>query len=303
VTLDSTSFPVTSKANRYNQEGQQGMTVTLEKIKQAANYVQSKTQHQPTIGLILGSGLSPLAAEIKQADYIPYADIPHFPVSSVSGHAGRLVIGHLAAKSVMVMQGRTHFYEGYSMQQITLPVRVMQMMGVKTLIATNAAGGLNQNFEAGDLMLIVDHINMIGMSGNNPLRGPNLETFGPRFPSMTHPYNPDLIALTRQVANDLNLTLREGVYVCIAGPSFETPAEIRFLRMMGGDAVGMSTVPEIIVANHGGMQVLGISSITNVTIHDPTSTAETTHEEVLETGKLIVPKLITLLKGVLAEMD
>lgn len=279
------------------------MNVTLEEIKQAANYVQSRTQHQPSIGLILGSGLSPLAEEIEQADYIPYADIPNFPVSGVSGHAGRLVVGHLAAKRVMVMQGRTHFYEGYSMQQITLPVRVMQMMGIKTLFVTNAAGGLNQDFEAGDLMLITDHINMIGLGGNNPLRGPNLETFGPRFPSMTRAYSPDLKTLARKVATDLNLTLREGVYVCIAGPTFETPAEIRFLKIIGADAVGMSTVPEVIVANHGGMQVLGISSITNIAIHDPDAEAETTHDEVLETGKLIVPKLIALLKGVLAEMD
>jgi purine-nucleoside phosphorylase len=279
------------------------MNITIEEIRRAANYIQSKTNHQPRIGLILGSGLNPLAEEIEKADYISYADIPNFPVSSVSGHAGRLVIGHLAGKVVMVMQGRTHFYEGYSMPQVTLPVRTMQMMGVKTLIVTNAAGGINQSFEAGDLMLIVDHINMVGLGGSNPLRGPNLEEFGPRFPSMTHAYSPDLIALARQVASQLNLTLREGVYVCIAGPSFETPAEIRFLRMIGADAVGMSTVPEVIVANHSGMRVLGVSSITNITIQHTGSEAETTHEEVLKTGKIIVPKLIALLKGVLAEIE
>jgi purine-nucleoside phosphorylase len=278
------------------------MNITIEEIKQAVNYIQSRTKHQPGIGLILGSGLSPLAEEVEQADYIPYADIPNFPVSSISGHAGRLVIGHLAGKVVMVMQGRTHFYEGYSMQQVSLPVRVMQMMGIKTLIVTNAAGGLNQSFEAGDLMLIVDHINMVGLAGNNPLRGPNLEEFGPRFPSMTRAYSPDLIALTHKVAGQLNLTLREGVYACIAGPSFETPAEIRFLQMMGADAVGMSTAPEVIVANHGGMQVLGISSVTNITIQHTGSEAETTHEEVLKTGKIIVPKLIALLRGILADI-
>jgi purine-nucleoside phosphorylase len=278
------------------------MNIAIEEIKQAVDYVQSRTKHQPGIGLILGSGLSPLAEEVEQADYIPYTDIPNFPVSSVSGHAGRLVIGHLAGKAVMVMQGRTHFYEGYSMQHITLPVRVMQMMGVKTLIVTNAAGGINQSFEAGDLMLIVDHINMVGLGGNNPLRGPNQEEFGPRFPSMTRAYSPDLIALARKVAGQSNLTLREGVYACIAGPSFETPAEIRFLQMIGADAVGMSTAPEVIVANHGGMQVLGISSVTNITIQHTGSEAETTHEEVLKTGKIIVPKLIALLKGILAEI-
>jgi purine-nucleoside phosphorylase len=277
--------------------------MNIEEIKQAVNYIQGKTKHQPSIGLILGSGLSPLAEEVEKADYIPYADIPNFPVASVSGHTGRLVIGHLAGKVVMVMQGRTHFYEGYSMQDVTLPVRVMQMMEVKTLIVTNAAGGINQSFEAGDLMLIIDHVNMVGLGGNNPLRGPNLEEFGPRFPSMTRAYSPDLLALARKVARQLNLTLREGVYVCIAGPSFETPAEIRFLKMMGADAVGMSTVPEVIVANHGGMRVLGVSSITNITIQHVGSESETTHEEVLKTGKIIVPKLIALLKGVLAEID
>jgi purine-nucleoside phosphorylase len=278
------------------------MNIAIEELKQAVDYVQSRTKHQPGIGLILGSGLSPLAEEVEQADYIPYTDIPNFPVSSVSGHAGRLVIGHLAGKAVIVMQGRTHFYEGYSMQHITLPVRVMQMMGVKTLIVTNAAGGINRSFEAGDLMLIVDHINMVGLGGNNPLRGPDQEEFGPRFPSMTRAYSPDLIALARKVAGQSNLTLREGVYACIAGPSFETPAEIRFLQMIGADAVGMSTAPEVIVANHGGMQVLGISSVTNITIQHTGSEAETTHEEVLETGKIIVPKLIALLKGILAEI-
>ena len=271
-------------------------------IKQAADYIQSNTKHQPNVSLILGSGLSPLAREVKEADHIPYEEIPNFPVSGVPGHAGKLVIGKLAGQTVLVMQGRTHFYEGYSTQHITLPVRAMQIMGLKKLIVTNAAGGINQNFKAGDLMLIVDHVNMIGMSGRNPLYGPNLAEFGPRFPSMTQAYDLDLIAVAGQVARKLNLTLQEGVYLCLAGPSFETPAEIRFLKTIGADAVGMSTVPEVIVANHGGMRVLGISSITNVAIQETGSKAETTHEEVLETGKIIVPKLMALLKGILAEM-
>lgn len=279
------------------------MNITLDHIQQAAAYIQSQTRYQPTIGLILGSGLSALADEIEQADSIPYANIPHFPVSGVPGHAGRLVMGRLADKTVLVMQGRTHFYEGYSMQQITLPVRVMQMLGIKTLIITNAAGGVNPAFAAGDLMLITDHINMPGFSGHSPLRGPNLDIFGPRFPSMTHAYQPELLALARRVAQQLNLTLREGVYVCLAGPTFETPAEIRFLRTIGADAVGMSTAPEVIVANHGGMRVLGISSITNMVILDPASTAEPSHEEVLKTGKIIVPKLMALLKGILTEIN
>ncbi len=276
---------------------------SYEAIKQAVDYIEVNTNHQPQIGLILGSGLSPLAEEIEDADHIPYQEIPNFPVSSVSGHAGRLVIGRLAGKTVLVMQGRTHFYEGYSIQHIVLPVRAMQVMGLKTLIVTNAAGGINQNFQAGDLMLIADHINMVGMGGSNPLRGPNISQLGPRFPSLTRCYEPELITLARQVGDSLNITLQEGVYVCVAGPSFETPADIRFLKVAGADAVGMSTVPEVIAARHGGMRVLGISTITNITIQETGSSAETTHEEVLETGKTVVPRLMALLKGILADLD
>ena len=269
-------------------------------INQTAAYIRSRTRHQPKIGLILGSGLSPLAEEIEAADQIPYQDIPNFPVSGVAGHAGKLVIGQLAERTVLVMQGRTHFYEGYSPQHIILPVRAMQLLGIEILIITNAAGGINSTFEAGDLMLIVDHINFVGMSGWHPLRGPNLAEFGPRFPSMTHTYDLDLIATARETALGLGLTLREGVYVCLAGPTFETPAEIRFLKTMGADAVGMSTVPEATVAKHAGMRVLGISTITNIAIQETTSEAETSHEEVLETGKIVVPKLMSLLKGILS---
>jgi len=200
------------------------------------------------------------------------------------------------------MQGRSHFYEGYSPQHITLPIRVMHLLDIKTLIITNAAGGINANFKAGDLMLITDHINFVGMGGNHPLRGPNLDEFGPRFPSMTHVYNLDLISLARATAKALNQTLQEGVYLYLSGPTFETPAEIRFLKTIGADAVGMSTVPEATIATHAGMRVLGISSITNVAIQETTSEAETTHEEVLETGKIIVPKLMALLKGILAKV-
>lgn len=276
---------------------------TYTEIKQAADYIQTHTRHQAQTGLILGSGLSPLAEEIEEADQIPYDAIPNFPVSGVPGHAGKLVIGKLAGQTVLVMQGRTHFYEGYSAQHITLPVRAMQALNIKNLIVTNAAGGINQTFKAGDLMLIVDQINLVGMSGHNPLRGPNLAEFGPRFPSMTHAYDLEYIALARRVAQDQGLTLQEGVYLCLAGPSFETPAEIRFLRMIGVDAVGMSTAPEVTVANHADMRVLGISSITNIAIEETTSDVETTHEEVLETGKIIVPKLMALLKGVLENME
>jgi purine-nucleoside phosphorylase len=276
---------------------------SIQEIQQAAAYVQSKTKHHPSIGLILGSGLSPLAEEVEQADYIPYQEIPHFAYSTVPGHAGRLVIGHLAEKTVLVMQGRSHFYEGYTAQQITLPVRVMQAMGIKTLIVTNAAGGINTNFKVGDLMVISDHLNLLGMAGYNPLRGPNLDEFGPRFPSMTQPYDLSLINLAHEVAGKLGFTLQEGVYAYLAGPSFETPAEIRYLKIIGADAVGMSTVPEAIVARHGGMGVLGLSTITNMTIQKTGSGLEITHEEVLETGKVIVPKLMALLKGLLVEIE
>jgi purine-nucleoside phosphorylase len=276
---------------------------SYEIYQQAANYIRRTIHHQPKIGLILGSGLSPLADEIKEADHIPYAEIPYFPVSGVVGHAGQLVAGQLAGKSVLVMQGRTHFYEGYSPQHITLPVRVMQVLGVQTLIVTNAAGGLNRNFKAGDFMLITDQINLVGMGGHHPLRGPNLDEFGPRFPGMTRAYDPQLMALTRKVARSLDLSLQEGVYACLAGPTFETPAENRLLLLMGADAVGMSTAHEVVVANHCGLRVLGISTITNISILETGSEAETTHAEVLETGKLVVPKLMALLKGVLAALD
>jgi purine-nucleoside phosphorylase len=275
---------------------------TFEEIQQTAAFIRSKTKHQPKIGLILGSGLSPLAEEITEADYIPYDQIPNFPVSGVVGHAGRLVIGKLADKTILVMQGRTHFYEGYSMAHITLPVRAMQLVGIETLIVTNAAGGLNQSFTTGDLMLITDHISFVGLAGVSPLRGPNLDEFGLRFPSMTHAYHADLMALTRKVAKELQLTLQEGIYVGLGGPAFETPAENRMLRVLGGDAVGMSTVAEVTVANHAKMRVLGISSITNISILDIHSKAETNHEEVLEIGKKIVPQLMKLLKGVLAAL-
>ena len=275
---------------------------TYAEFKQAADFIQSQTGHQPTIGLILGSGLGPLAEQIEAADVIPYDTIPHFPVSGAPGHAGKLIVGKLAGKTVMAMQGRTHLYEGYSAQHLTLPVRVMQVLGVKTLLVTNAAGGINRNFQKGDLMLIMDHLNLVGLGGQSPLRGPNLAEFGPRFPSMTHAYAPQLIALAHRVAARLNLSLQEGVYAYVAGPAFESPAEIRFLKTIGADAVGMSTAPEVVVANHGGMRVLGISSITNMTIQEANSGLETTEEETWETIKMITPKLTPLVKGIVAEL-
>ena len=276
--------------------------VTSEDVAQAVAYVRSQTRQQPQVGMVLGSGLSGLASAVTDTERIAFSRIPHFPVSTVEGHDGALVIGRLQGQDVLVMQGRVHFYEGYSMQQVTLPMRLMQRMGIHTVILTNAAGGINPAFHAGELMLINDHINLIGMAGQNPLRGPNDPSFGLRFPSMTRVYDAQLRALALATAARLQIPLRQGVYMCLAGPCFETPADIRFLRAIGADAVGMSTVPEAVVARHGGMRVLGISTISNMAIDDIDSEAETTHQEVLETGKLVVPRLTTLLQAILADL-
>jgi purine-nucleoside phosphorylase len=276
--------------------------VTLEQIEAAADFIRGRTRHRPSVGLILGSGLSPLADQVQQADHIPFDEVPHFPVSTVGGHSGRLVIGQLEGQAVLVMQGRSHYYEGYSMAQVTLPIRVMQVLGVEVLIVTNAAGGLNPTWQAGDLMLIIDHINFIGMAGINPLRGPNLETFGPRFPDMGVAYDLELCRLARESAEEAGVVLREGVYTGLGGPNFETPAELRFLRTMGTDAVGMSTVAEVTVAHHGGTRVLGISGISNIAVYDPSQGAVASHEEVLEAGQQIVPKLMAVIKGTLRRL-
>jgi purine-nucleoside phosphorylase len=275
---------------------------TLADYQAAADLVQSRSRYQPKIGLILGSGLNPLADAVEDADTLPYTDIPNFPQPTVEGHAGRLVLGRLAGRPVAVMQGRVHFYEGYTLQQSVFPVRVMQVMGVETLIVTNAAGGLNPEFAPGELMLISDHLNIIGMTGNNPLFGPNDPALGPRFPDMSRAYDPELRRIAREVAREEGVPVQEGVYAGLSGPSFETPAEIRFLRLIGADAVGMSTVAEVTVARHGGIRVLGISGISNVAITEPTAGQEASHEEVLEAGRQIVPRLITLICGVLARL-
>jgi purine-nucleoside phosphorylase len=254
------------------------------------------------VGLVLGSGLSGLAEAVEEPSVFAYGDIPHFPVSTVAGHAGRLVVGRLAGVTVCVMQGRFHYYEGYSLQQVTLPMRVMQRMGVHTLILTNAAGGLNPAFGVGDLMLLEDHINFLGMAGHNPLRGPNLEEFGPRFPAANRVYSRRLRELAMTAAVEAGLALRTGVYCMVAGPNFESPAEIRLLRTLGADAVGMSTVPEALVAHHAGMEVLAISTITNVAIDVIDASHEPSHEEVQEAGKVIVPRLAALLLGVLGKL-
>jgi purine-nucleoside phosphorylase len=273
---------------------------TLTEIDEVAQTIQSRTTYHPKVGIILGSGLSSIADAVKGADVIPYGDLPYWPVSTVIGHEGKLVLGELESQQVMVMQGRVHYYEGYEMAELTLPIRVMQRLNVETLIVTNAAGGVNQDYEPGNLMLISDHLNLIGMAGPNPLRGPNLEELGPRFPDMSNAYDPELRKITRQVAAENDITLHEGVYVCLAGPSFETPADLRFLHSIGVDAVGMSTVPEVIVARHAGQKVLGISGISNRANLDGKTI--TTHEEVLEAGKIIAPLMTILVRGVLRQL-
>lgn len=271
--------------------------ISLAQIDETAQKIKSQISTQPVAGIILGSGLNDLADSVQNAVHIAYSDLPNFPVSTVHGHVGRFVIGELEGKPVLVMQGRIHYYEGYSMGQVTLPVRVMQRMGIPSMIVTNAAGGVHPDFNPGDVMLITDQINLMGMSGLNPLMGPNLDEIGPRFPDMSQPYDRAYGELARKVAKENGITLREGVYAGLCGPSFESPADLRFLRLAGADAVGMSTVPEVIIARHGNMRVLGLSGISNKASLDGSTI--TTHEEVIEAGKVITPKVEKIIRGVL----
>jgi purine-nucleoside phosphorylase len=264
---------------------------------EAAQYVQSKISYSPEIGLILGSGLGILADEIENQVVIPYHQIPGFPQSTVEGHAGQLVIGDLEGKKVLAMQGRFHYYEGYSLELVTLPVRMMKVLGVQTVLVTNAAGGINTDFAAGDLMLLKDQLNF---TFKNPLTGPNDKELGVRFPDMSNAYTRELQVKALQVAEKQGIKLQKGVYVGMVGPSYETPAEIRMLRKLGGDAVGMSTVPEVIVAVHSGMKVLGMSCITNMgsgILNQPLS-----HHEVMETAELVKSKFLELVKGIIKEI-
>lgn len=276
--------------------------LTRVQVEGAASIIRNRSRYQPTIGIVLGSGLNDIAQSVQFPDIIPTNQIPHWPASTVPGHVGRLLLGRLEDKVVLVLQGRSHFYEGYAMDQITLPVRVMSILGIKTLIVTNAAGGMNSDYKAGDLMLIKDHINIPGMAGSNPLRGPNDNTIGPRFPDMTEPYDRELRDLAKKAAAEAEFNVQEGVYAYVAGPSYETPAELRFLKMIGGDAVGMSTVPSVVVARHAGMRVLGISTITNMTNIDPKPGDKTSHDEVLEVGKVVIPRLKAIINGVVRQL-
>ncbi len=273
-----------------------------DQVMEAAAAVQSRSDLKPAVALILGSGLGDLAVEIRDATATPYGEIAHFPHSTVAGHAGRLLIGMLEDVPVVVMQGRFHFYEGYTMQAITLPVRVMQVLGAHTLIVTNAAGGLNPAYRPGDFMLIRDHVNFLSLAGMNPLIGPNDERFGERFPPLARAYDAGLRALARKVAISWpEITLHEGVYAMVGGPSYETASELKFLRTVGADAVGMSTAPEVVVARHMGMRVLGISLITNAATGDETQ--EVNHAEVLAAADAARPKFTFLVKGIVRDMS
>lgn len=268
-----------------------------EKVQQTKDYLLSQIDQWPSIGLVLGSGLGILADEIENPTYIPYNELPHFPASTVTGHAGRMVIGDLKGKRVIAMQGRFHYYEGHSLEAVTYPIRIMKAIGVQQIIVTNAAGGINPNFKPGDLMIIQDHINL---TSQNPLIGPNEEEFGERFPDMSEAYSKKLIALAKDVASKNKINMVEGIYAGMLGPSYETPAEVNFLSIIGASAVGMSTVPEVIVAQHSGLEVLGISCISNMAAG--ISEHSLTHDEVMETTENIKAQFLQLVKEVIAAM-
>lgn len=276
---------------------EQNRSDVLQQMAEARAAIEAKGSIKPRIGLILGSGLGDLADEIAEAVQIPYREIPHFPVSTAPGHAGRLVIGRLSGQPVVAMQGRVHYYEGYPMEQVIFPTRVMKALGCDTVIITCACGGLNPDFAAGDLMLIADHLNTMGV---DPLRGFNDDRLGPRFPATVGAYTPALRELARQEAAALGISLREGVYAAISGPTYNSSAELRALRILGADAVGMSTVPEVIAAAHMGMKVLGIACITDMAL--PDNPIHLTHEQVMETAERTKPKFQGLVRAVLARL-
>ncbi|TFJ72032.1 purine-nucleoside phosphorylase [Carnobacterium maltaromaticum] len=267
-----------------------------EKIKQAASFIREKGVGEIEIGLILGSGLGELGDEVENAIQIPYETIPNFPTSTVEGHAGQLVYGTLGGKKVLAMQGRFHYYEGYSLEMVTFPVRVMKALGIHSVIVTNAAGGLNLDFTPGELMLITDQINFTGV---NPLIGPNDNEMGVRFTDMSQAYDKEYQEIVRNVAKEMNLDLKEGVYMGFTGPTYETPAEIKMARVIGADAVGMSTVPEVIVARHSGLRVIGVSCITNLAAG---MQASLNHAEVVETTERVKESFKTLVKKILASI-
>lgn len=270
----------------------------LEKIKQTADFIKSKVGSLPKTAIILGTGLGELVNHIEISTAIPYSEIPNFPISTVEGHSGRLIFGRLGNKQIMAMQGRFHFYEGYAMTQVTFPVRVMRALGITTLFVSNAAGGMNPNFKIGDLMIITDHINLFP---EHPLRGKNYNELGPRFPEMSEAYSSRLIAQAKEVAAENGIRLVEGVYVGTQGPTFETPAEYRYFYRIGGDAVGMSTVPEVIVARHGGMEVFGISVITDLGVEGIVE--KVSHEEVQQAAAAAEPNMTLIMSELINRFE
>jgi purine-nucleoside phosphorylase len=286
-----TPYGNAEKANSSNQK------TIYQKIREAVDAIQARTALKPEMGVILGSGLGAIADQLTDPVIIPYTDIPHFHGTSVEGHAGRMVIGRFQGVPTVVLQGRFHVYEGYEMEEVVFPTRTVCALGIHTLVLTNAAGGINPRFRAGDLMLIEDHINL---SGSNPLKGPNLAQLGPRFPDMTEAYSQDCIRIMKQAADELGIAVQQGVYAGVLGPTYETPAEVRMLRTLGGEAVGMSTVPETIAAVHLGVRVAGISLISNLAAG--MSPTKLTHQEVIDNSKLGATKMAQLLGAVIPKL-
>lgn len=277
------------------------MDARVERIYNAANYVKAileKAKLSPKVGIVLGSGLGKLAEKISNPIKVPYKDIPGFPVSTAIGHKGNYIIGELGGKTVIAMQGRIHYYEGYPMELVTLPIRVMKVIGIEYLFVSNAAGGVNYDFKLGDLMIIKDHINQLP----NPLIGPNLEDFGPRFPDMTRPYDLKLIALAKQIAKDLHIDVKEGVYFGGTGPTYETPSEYKYIRTVGGDAAGMSTVPEVIVARHSDIPVFGVSVITNEAHDDYAEDYKNDGDDVVKAANSAADKMCTLFTKIIERL-
>ena len=269
----------------------------LKKIKEAVIFLKENTNHNPEIGIVLGTGLGELAAEIEIKHSISYEDIPHFPVSTVEGHSGILIFGKLGGKKVVAMQGRFHFYEGYSMDQVTFPIRIMKLLGIKSLILSNASGGVNPEYKVGDLMIIDDHINLMP----NPLIGPNIEEFGPRFPDMSEPYCKKTINEAKYIAKNNKIPIQKGTYVALTGPTLETPAEYQHMRIIGGDTVGMSTVPEVIIARHMNIKCFAISVITDLGV--PGKIKEISHSEIQKIAAAAEPKLTLIIKELISSMS
>jgi purine-nucleoside phosphorylase len=268
----------------------------LQNTKETANFITEKTNFNPEIGIILGTGLGGLVSEIEIEHSLPYNEIPNFPLSTVEGHSGRLILGILGGKKVVAMQGRFHFYEGYSMEKVTFPVRVMKFLGIKNLILSNASGGVNPDYKVGDLMILEDHICLIP----NPLIGSNLDELGPRFPDMSDPYCKNMIQIAQQIASKNNLPMQKGVYVALTGPTLETPAEYKYMRIIGGDTVGMSTAPEVIVARHMGIPCFAMSVITDLGV--PGKIQKVTHEEIQKVSEVAEPKLTLIIKQLISKI-